>query len=266
MGERLEDSEWMGYAEKMQLGETRKIPHSGCSNSPCLKISHNENGLRAYCFKCEAWGMTTIERNTIDQVALVLAHRNAKRQDDTVIKPVDLIHPKANGKAISMLLGHGITFKEIEHYGIQYSPSLMRVFIPVYFAGTLINYIGRTILEGGAKWWAICSNKMHYFQCVQLDRRVCIVEDIFSAIKVGRHIDCYALMGTTLSKELLARLKDYEAILVWADSDVAGDKAFDSIKSMCSRYYPNKPINRIRTPNDPKRYDNQFIKEQLNGI
>lgn len=271
----LLDEDWLPVAERLSLGGTRKVPHVGCSNSQSMRVSHDEDGIKAYCFKCQRYGFKAHKIDTIEQAAVIDAHRKAKRQqtDGVVRPPSDLTHPEADPKALSWLLGHGIKHSEIAQHNIQYSPSLQRVFIPVWIGGTIVNYIGRTIsTTEKCKWWALTKNPMPYFAslcpCYADDVGKCvdacvIVEDILSAIKVGRHCDTYALMGTTLSDSLFVRLKLYRTILVWTDGDVAGDKAFDSIKAMCNRYYPQKSVHRIRTKKDPKCYDNERIIKEI---
>lgn len=97
---------------------------------------------------------------------------------------------------------------------------------------------------------------------------VVIVEDILSAIRVGRHVRSVSLLGTSASaKTLLHEVSIARAmgklIAVWLDADKAGKVGTNRIRNQLE-LLGSEPVC-IRTTKDPKRYTNQEIKEILSA-
>jgi len=94
-------------------------------------------------------------------------------------------------------------------------------------------------------------------------RRVCgITEDIASAVRVGRSIPCIAALGTHLNSAALRWLAQFDYVIIWTDSDRAGQ---DGREEMVDLLEWGPTVLHIETPKDPKAYSfatiNQYIKE-----
>lgn len=89
-----------------------------------------------------------------------------------------------------------------------------------------------------------------------------IVEDIFSAIRVGEFTPCVALMGTNLTKTKEAQLRTMSKnFIIWLDNDKAGRTASWKIKDRVS-WFANDVIIR-RTKRDPKCYTDDELEDML---
>lgn len=85
-----------------------------------------------------------------------------------------------------------------------------------------------------------------------------LVEDMISAVKVGRQYSAFCLFGSQIRLQMLTSLlARFKQIGVWLDMD----KAQESLKT-CSRasQLGFKRVFSILTPKDPKEYTNDEIK------
>jgi hypothetical protein len=89
---------------------------------------------------------------------------------------------------------------------------------------------------------------------------IVIVEDMFSAIKVGRHLPTIALLGAELKgMSFLTRFDNY---LIWLDNDNATVKVKQAKIKQRLDLFGECVI--IKSPNDPKDYTDEEIKTWLN--
>jgi len=91
----------------------------------------------------------------------------------------------------------------------------------------------------------------------------CIVEDIFSAIRIGEFMPCVSLIGTNLTKKKEQQLRRLSKnFFIWLDPDKAGRKATHKINSRLSWFADS--VIRKSSLKDPKCYTNDEIEEILN--
>jgi hypothetical protein len=92
---------------------------------------------------------------------------------------------------------------------------------------------------------------------------VAIVEDILSAIKVSRVIDTIALLKADLHDIVITRLANrYDNCYLWLDSDMY-EKMSTKLLPRIKPYF--KQCKVIMSEHDPKVYNDQQIKEFING-
>jgi hypothetical protein len=92
--------------------------------------------------------------------------------------------------------------------------------------------------------------------------RVCIVEDIFSAIRIGEFMPCVSLIGTNLTKTKERQLWNMsKRFLIWLDSDRAGRKATAKISSRLE-WVAESILTQVSTL-DPKCYTDEQLEELL---
>lgn len=103
------------------------------------------------------------------------------------------------------------------------------------------------------------------------------VEDYVSAVRVQRFADVVCLFGTSLMNVDFKSMMQYNDIIVWLDSDEAGQKASNNITVMLKTrlerlrklynfQFPNCPIVKaLFTDLDPKCLSNSDIFERLRG-
>jgi DNA primase len=178
--------------------------------------------------------------------------------------------PDISARGLVWLFRSGITTEEIEAYRICYSPSLNRVILPVYDrSGALIYWQGRYLGDAKAdgerkytnQWQA--SRELTYFmtETHRLDRTIVLVEDILSAIKVGRVTNSVALLFATIPSRLVRLLVEdgYRRIVLWLDPDKAEYTARQLMRLRSFNY----PVRRVYSPRDPKCYSDWEIREFL---
>lgn len=263
----------LNKAKELPLGFSKKIPHAGCSDSEAVKISHNEDGFFAYCFKCKQKAFEPHKHFSLkmaDQINALKALRRKQRSTGRVELPADCLQPHEPGckKGLIWLKKYGILDEEIERYGIVFSPSLKRILIPICGSDgkALLDFCGRDVTGYSKMKYFTHGIAKHYYvePGFPISQNSCVVvEDILSCIKTGRVLPAYAMLGTEPAKEFFMNIKCYSNVLVWSDSDKAGDMAYNHINRWISAYAPDISLTRIRTPNDPKCYSTQTIRSIL---
>ncbi len=89
---------------------------------------------------------------------------------------------------------------------------------------------------------------------------VCLVEDVLSAIRVSKYIDCICLGGTSINMYTRETLNDYKNVYIFLDGDEAGKKGAEKIRKELKLTHNVKVI---RAKKDPKEFDNEWLKEIL---
>jgi hypothetical protein len=139
----------------------------------------------------------------------------------TVELPIDY-STKLSPDAKRWLLKYGITEQEKTKHCFGYSPSLNRVILPVYKTGFgCVFWQGRALGNGKPKYLSVSAkgaDKYFEVECVH-SKAICVVEDILSAVKVGRYCNSLALLGSYLPDSIYDRLKGYKKVFIWLDDD-----------------------------------------------
>ena len=108
------------------------------------------------------------------------------------------------------------------------------------------------------------------------NKRVILVEDYISAIRLEEFADVYCLFGTYLNRgEVKPLLDEYDEVILWLDGDEAGRKGVKNITKQLNykinenkRKFPLKypkgwSIVNITSKEDPKYYSPTQVKEFL---
>lgn len=92
---------------------------------------------------------------------------------------------------------------------------------------------------------------------------VVLVEDIVSAIKVGRQASCVPVFGVGLTSKIATRLsKRFKRAVVWFDRDAA--RKGTQVAAMASQFFES--TNTVVSEKDPKSYGNNEIRGYLTEI
>jgi DNA primase len=158
-----------------------------------------------------------------------------------------------------------ITQELCKLYNIGYSAGWERVILPSYLDGQLLGWQGRFVpfdslkAKYVAKYLQAEGQKPLLFFSHSARRHpefVVLVEDIASAIVLGRHMPTIALLGTSLDREgkqvamLAATCKNY---IIWLDGDKAGIEATAKIQTRLDNV--GLVLEIVRTEKDPKYVD-----------
>lgn len=151
--------------------------------------------------------------------------------------------------------------------GIGYSEYFQRVIIPVYQGLELVyfqaralykeqqpKYINPKVDRSAIGYWVIPEGASH--------EKIAVVEDILSAMRVGKFIPAFSALGTKISIPLANQLMQYQEVITWLDSDEAGvSGAYDMRKLLMAVKTSN-----IITELDPKNLTDTEIQWQLQKL
>jgi hypothetical protein len=258
--------EYTGVTSRLQVGDSIKVIHNGCSSSAAMKITNKVEGLVFHCFKCgmssfaSAWNSP---RERLRRQKTLEANEAAKVAESYEI-PSDCSHfiPEAG---LAWLGSGGWTLGLIQHYEIQWSKSLNRVIIPIVTKGKYRGYIGRAVeswqqpkylekTEDGAYWESSHIKK----DCRQL--YTVVTEDVLSAGRCARFVPAYSALGTSLGSSLIAELSNYNKVYIWFDPDKAGVKGAIQALNQLSML---TEVQVLKSRDDPKRLTDQEIRRFL---
>lgn len=151
-------------------------------------------------------------------------------------------------------------------HGIGYSPSTKRVVLPIYNReGELVWQQHRAVIDGQIPKYLQPSRDKGATMFVAepetgpTDRAI-VVEDILSAIRVGKHQTAYSILGTKLSAGQAKRLSQHSMVTTWLDGDSAGLKGSRDIRKTMSLV---TSVSNIQTELDPKEYSDHEIRKIL---
>lgn len=259
--------DWKTIAQGIPAGSNVRTRCSeGCGTDNSQIVSHDLRGYGVHCFRCgfhdyEPYGLrsiSTLERHRIEREYLV------QRE---VALPEDYTLDVPSWVAV-WYFQYGISAELARAYGIGYSPSLHRIVLPVYSdTGKLVAVQMRAANsnvqpkylnpEGPSVRGAVFRATAPIFSGVTV-----VVEDILSAIKIGRVAHACSILGTKMTDAranyIAAR---YHTAIVWLDSDKAG--RVGAAKAMRKLEMQGMRVRQVVTPKDPKTYTLDVIRSTL---
>lgn len=223
----LDNEGWLPEAKRLRVGTKRRVPHD-CGDGTVMIVSHEPDKYTAWCFRCSEGGFVRKEPTLADMVEL-----RRRAQEDAALRTATLPLPMtANPRewpreARLWLYRAGIHDTIIKRLGIYYHKPSQRVVLPVVEDGKVTYWQARAVMPG---------QKPKYLN-PEVDRDsvlprfgggpvIVLTEDYLSAAKVGRVVEGWSLLGTSLKDPVLARaVRDGRPVLVWLDPDEAGRSA-----------------------------------------
>ena len=156
-----------------------------------------------------------------------------------------------------------ITRDEIKEFGLLWSPSRKWLLFPVYSGNDiLLMYQARTFTDNFPKYLTFGQpektvNILHQKKDYDDEGNVVVVEDIISAIKVGRTFSAMPLYGSFLSQEKLNKLMYSRVtnLIFWLDYD----KHRDSLQLAQKTKAYGFQTSLLVTAKDPKEYNDSEI-------
>lgn len=260
---------WLEIAKRLEFG--RQARDYCCASTPSLLISHNKSGYSCYCFKC---GETDFHAHEDLTLRRKLQYQQTKELFNDIKVPTDIVFSNQLSDDTVVWLGKaGVSPELAEHYGIGYSKYYNRAYLPIKDTkGNILFQQWRSVDGSQPKYInqrGASKDVLFYSDDAKVlpnhkpkERAVVVVEDILSAIRVGRLQKACAMLGTSISNHNLLNIVElYDTIYIWTDSDKAGIKSRKKLRRLFSLY--NKTIIDIYTDKDPKLYNNQEIKNVL---
>lgn len=258
---------WKQIARELPLNGSVQIEcPENCGSGEKLSVNHSHKDYWCFCYRC---GFTDREykgKQTLAELQKIQELNKAAEQ------PLQLELPYDYSTDIPLegrlwLYAAGLTEEQWRRHNIGYSRVLERVILPVYSAeGDLIWLQCRAVHYGQSpKYIQPARDRSTIMFSVSPDRedrdRVVLVEDILSAIRVGKHIPTVSLLGTKITTAQAAVLGDYSRVTTWLDSDVAGRRGAYKIRKTLGLV---TEVDNVVTEVDPKELSDKEIRTILN--
>jgi hypothetical protein len=258
----------------------------GMGNSMAVQITRKEDGFLCYCFRCHKSYFFHDKGASPKQVQEITKNAGNKKTGVSSNRPVVVTLPPdyvstIPPKGLVQMYDLRITEDDIQRHDVGYSPEHSRIIIPVYkygrgpggWAKKLVGYQGRRIdILGGPngdvvintekpKWSTTRQADIKHPRFISLpvsgdpDKKVIVVEDVFSAIRISSvGYMAMALLTTYLPYELYPKLRGWD-VKIWLDAD-ALDKA---VKYQAKLGAHGISASTIFTMLDPKKYDDHDL-------
>lgn len=273
MTRHLPKDEWLHLAPE-HLGRVR-VNHVGvgCSGSrESMIITRNEDGIRAYCYRCNRSGFVGLVRH-------YKPHQLSAGGSAPCAAPPALVPPAdAHGgfggwprDVKDWLFKAGVSTVISGEMGLLWSDSQQKLWVPIrqYSRMTTGHKEQGYIVRGfSPKSYLTRTDKKDdlfgvYVSNNSFDGRVCLVEDVFSARRcASAGWDAIALLGVGLKPAVIEYVlkNGYREVIVFLDGDKPEVKM--SSRKIAKRF-PFATTRIIETGSDPKSYTEQQLKELL---
>lgn len=258
---------WLTIAQTLPTSQNTRSDCE-CGSGKTLIINHNPKYYSAHCFRCSFTGYHDKGTQTLDQLA-ELRRLNEEAQNDPPSKvelPDDFTTDIAREGRIWLYEG-GIGPTAWKKYRIGYSPKMHRVVLPVYSEeGELVWVQNRALMKGQKPKYLQPSRER---SAVTFNAHpdtpddmslVVVVEDILSAIRVGKFAPTHSMLGTKITDGQTNILNKYRKVITWMDNDAAGKSGSRNIRRSVGLM--SETAN-ILTETDPKTMSDQRIQEEL---
>lgn len=269
---KIEEDRIKNAYDDLDIGVTVRLQHNTdyCSGSgKPLGVTKNESGNLLYgCFRCGRAGNIRLVAFPRFQKATGEGEHTGNSYRHRVVIPGD---SEVDGKNWSphakLWIGKSrVKWDEVQNYGIVFSPKWGKVIIPTYHNGDLVGYQRRSVDGSDPKYSTVTKNSNAMIwesQRFPDDKSVVIVEDVLSAIVVGRQMNTVALQGVNITSTLFSVLSKYTKFYIWLDNDNVKVKLQQ--QKLSSRLSLLGKVKIIKTNKDPKYLTDQEVMENLNG-
>ncbi len=204
-----------------------------------------------YCFSCGYYQHGDIK---------YIIHEKLERVDNTPSNlptlPEDVVMC-TYGPGYEWLRKYEITTHEIMQNKILWSESKQWLIFPYYEGYTVSGFQARNFNKDKPYKYFTAGNIKDLLWIFGKNEPLVLVEDLVSAIKVGRHTSCMPILGSVINLKLLMRLtKITSSLVIWLDPDKQKEMIkFSSLATMLGF-----KVKTIFSDKDPKDYDNARIK------
>jgi hypothetical protein len=239
-------------------GQSYKLPHKGCSSSKALKVTNTDVGFLFHCFKCgESLFVEHEDRSYRDRKRREAAIEAARQEKERAgfHLPADFSQTIAPA-GLAWLGSGGWTNELILKHRVGWSDRLSRVVFPLD-----IGWQARAVIAGHQPKYLSKYPTDMIWRSEPIEQRVCLVEDILSAGRVGQIYPSVAILGTE-PRSVMQWIGKCREVVLWFDNDDAGRKAAAKVKGVL-QWIINVKVNEIRTANDPKTYETADIIDIL---
>lgn len=162
---------------------------------------------------------------------------------------------------LKWLLGYGLTDREIALFSHGYKRVVKGYEIPcnlLVFINTENYWLGRNFGDVGVRY--LSSGEKPLIKYGTNPDVVVFVEDVISAIKVGRVATAIPMLGAKIPVQWLEQVRSYDRVVIWGDYD---KKIVNLFAARKASEVLGKQVQSVISEKDPKFYDNIAIKDYL---
>ncbi len=208
-----------------------------------------------YCFSCGYYKSGTITQRIKSKL------QPEKVESIDIALPEDVI-ACTYGPGYTWLRQFDITINEILKHRILWYPSQQWVIFPFYDHASIVAWQARNF-NPEKKYRYYTKSKVNdilWTMGSSSTGDVVLVEDIVSAIKVGRHTKAMPLLGSVISTNLLLRCKYIaNSLTIWLDPDKHSEMVAFSKKAQMFGW----KVRTILSDKDPKEYSDAEIIQRI---
>ena len=201
-----------------------------------------------YCWKC---GYTKQKKSIESYLKRLEPLKTSRLCDGIKIDKTLAIDAK------KWLLGYQLTDEEMQQFSYATEREYKGRFIPcelLILISTQDYWLGRNFGDG-VKYLS-SGNKP--FKTYGDNAKIAVfVEDVISAVKVGRVATAIPMLGASIPVDWWKRVKEYDRVIIWGDRDKAVDNTRQSRRAS---ELLGKTVENIITTQDPKEFSTQEIK------
>lgn len=257
-------SAWVPVAEGLKLGNRTRINHL-CGEGRTLLVSRSQDGLRAWCFRCnDGDSLPPPQESIAEKLARFKQQASADLAAGTPKLPTPMILDVAlwPDAARLWLYKAGLGRAEIGKLGAYYHPPTNRVVLPLYDGITPVFWQARSIDGRQPKYLAPVVSKAHLLPRWGKAPSITITEDILSAFKVGLVAEGWCALGTRANDKMLFELlRDKRPVNVALDPDAAGQRGATKLITQLRAY--GIDASNVVFPKDPKMMPLDTLKGML---
>ena len=171
------------------------------------------------------------------------------------------LHKKLPTSALKWLLQYELTLDEME--GFSYADKMVKKGQEVDCNLLVLTHsndywLARNLDNDGVRY--LSSGNKPFLKYGDNKDVIVFVEDVISAVKVGRLVTAVPMLGARVLREWWQNVNSYDRVLIWGDKD----KAIDNVKlARRASEILGRKVEYIITDKDPKAYNNLDIYKYI---
>jgi len=224
---------------------------------PCPKCNSRDNLAEYtenfYCFGC---GYNKTKRN------LETIRKRLETQTEVRVANGITLDKKLDTEHLKWLLGYNLTLDECKQFHSSHERMIKNEITPcnllVLYASSDY-WVGRNF-DATVQGRYLSSGTKPFIKYGDNPDILVFVEDIISAVKVGRVATAVPMLGAKVLNHWWGEINPYKRVILWGDRDKARDNVIASRKAS---EITGKNVEYIITEQDPKELSTEVIKNLL---